>query len=74
MPFNDVDDFDLPDCFGVDCQAFVSQSPEAQPLDEIDDDLELPLTERYFLGGLGTFQLRGYKQRSVGPRRPAPRS
>jgi len=32
-------------------------------------DLELPLSERYFLGGLGSFQLRGYKARSVGPRR-----
>ncbi|MEN8182450.1 MAG: BamA/TamA family outer membrane protein, partial [Myxococcota bacterium] len=29
----------------------------------------LPLTQRYFLGGLGTFQLRGFKARSVGPRR-----
>ena len=29
----------------------------------------LPLTERYFLGGLGQFQLRGFKARSVGPRR-----
>jgi outer membrane protein insertion porin family len=38
-------------------------------LDQIDDDLELPLTERYFLGGLGTYQLRGFKARSVGPRR-----
>ena len=25
--------------------------------------------ERYFLGGLGSFQLRGFKARSVGPRR-----
>jgi outer membrane protein assembly factor BamA len=31
--------------------------------------LKLPLTERYFLGGIGAFQLRGYKARSVGPRR-----
>jgi len=36
----------------------------------VDDDLTLPLTERYFLGGLGQFQLRGFKARSVGPRRP----
>ena len=41
----------------------------SQPLDQIDDDLELPLTERYFLGGLGNFQLRGFNARSVGPRR-----
>ena len=42
---------------------------EVQPLDNIDTDLELPLSERYFLGGLGNFQLRGYRARSVGPRR-----
>jgi len=29
----------------------------------------LPLSERYFLGGLGEFQMRGFKARSVGPRR-----
>jgi len=40
-----------------------------QPLDQIDTDLELPLSERYFLGGLGSYQLRGYRARSVGPRR-----
>ncbi len=39
-------------------------------LDMIDTNLTLPLTERYFLGGLGPFQLRGYQYRSVGPRRP----
>jgi outer membrane protein insertion porin family len=69
IPFNDVSDFDLPPCASADCLAFIAASPEAQPLDQIDDDLELPLTERYFLGGLGSFQLRGFKQRSVGPRR-----
>ena len=37
---------------------------------EIDTDSTLPLSERYFLGGLGQFQLRGFKARSVGPRRP----
>jgi len=42
----------------------------AAPLEEIDDDLTLPLTERYFLGGIGSFQLRGYKARTIGPRRP----
>jgi outer membrane protein assembly factor BamA len=41
----------------------------AAPLDEIDKNLTLPLTERYFLGGIGAFQLRGYKARSLGPRR-----
>ena len=40
-----------------------------QSLDHIDTDLKLPLSERYFLGGLGNFQLRGYHARSVGPRR-----
>jgi outer membrane protein assembly factor BamA len=39
-------------------------------LDEIDTDSTLPLSERYFLGGLGQFQLRGFKARSVGPIRP----
>ena len=42
---------------------------QVQPLDNIDTDLELPLSERYFLGGLGSYQLRGYRARSVGPRR-----
>jgi len=39
------------------------------PLDQIDTNLTLPLTERYFLGGVGSFQLRGFEARSVGPRR-----
>ncbi len=41
----------------------------AAPLDEIDTNITLPLTERYFLGGIGAYQLRGYKARSLGPRR-----
>ncbi len=41
----------------------------AAPIDEIDTNLTLPLTERYFLGGIGAFQLRGYKARTLGPRR-----
>ena len=36
---------------------------------QIDTNLKLPLSERYFLGGLGEFQLRGFDARSVGPRR-----
>ncbi len=44
-------------------------SSEVQALQDIDTDLTLPLTERYFLGGIGTYQLRGFKARSVGPRR-----
>jgi outer membrane protein insertion porin family len=39
-------------------------------LGALDRDITLPLSERYFLGGLGTYQLRGYKYRTVGPRRP----
>jgi outer membrane protein insertion porin family len=64
LPMNSLSDysFDVPS---------VSTGPnsEVQPLDNIDTDLELPLSERYFLGGLGNFQLRGYRARSVGPRR-----
>lgn len=65
LPFNDVGDYDdLPagplSCFG---------NGEVCSLVDIDTDIELPLSERYFLGGLGSFQLRGYKARSVGPRR-----
>jgi outer membrane protein insertion porin family len=62
FPFNTIADFDLPDIPSV-------AGAEFQPLVAIDTDLELPLTERYFLGGLGTYQLRGFKARSVGPRR-----
>jgi outer membrane protein insertion porin family len=69
VPFNSVTDFDLPPCSSPECQAFVASNPEFAALENIDDDLELPLTERYFLGGLGAFQVRGFKQRSLGPRR-----
>ena len=74
LPFNDIGDFDLPSCGGDpldpnSCAAFAARSPDFAGLAQIDDDLDLPLTERYFLGGLGSFQLRGYKQRAVGPRR-----
>jgi outer membrane protein assembly complex protein YaeT len=69
VPMNDIDDWDLPGFTG-DLSAFnVGATEEMLPLDMIDDDLELPLSERYFLGGLGSFQLRGFKARSVGPRR-----
>ena len=33
----------------------VSRTASAFPLDQIDDDLTLPLTDRYILGGLGQF-------------------
>jgi outer membrane protein insertion porin family len=65
VPFNTIDDYDL----GIFAGPKLPKSLEAQALNHLDDDLELPLTERYFLGGLGTFQLRGFKARSVGPRR-----
>jgi outer membrane protein insertion porin family len=48
----------------------VAGDNQIRSLDEIDTSSTLPLSERYFLGGLGQFQLRGYKARSVGPRRP----
>jgi outer membrane protein insertion porin family len=64
LPFNSISDYDLPD----------ASNPEffdgnLLPLRDIDTDLKLPLSERYFLGGLGEFQLRGFEARSVGPRR-----
>ncbi len=77
LPFNDLSDFDLPPCTALvasgsssSCQDFLATfGSQAQELSKIDDDLELTLTERYFMGGLGSFQVRGFKQRSVGPRR-----
>jgi outer membrane protein insertion porin family len=63
MPFNDIGDYDFPP------SADVPHDLSVRPLQEIDTDIVLPLSERYFLGGLGTFQLRGFKSRSVGPRR-----
>ncbi len=62
LPFNDIADFDIGGSLGC-------LNDESCTLDKIDDDLTLPLTERYFLGGLGTYQLRGFKARTVGPRR-----
>jgi outer membrane protein insertion porin family len=64
-PFNSIGDYDLPQSDLITC----IPGGERCPLDEIDKDLTLPLTQRYFLGGIGTFQLRGFKARSVGPRR-----
>ncbi|MCP4003301.1 MAG: outer membrane protein assembly factor BamA [bacterium] len=73
IPLNDLSDFDLPQCTGTgpnDCQTWLAGSSGVhRPLETIDRDLKLPLTERYFLGGLGSFQVRGFKQRSLGPRR-----
>jgi outer membrane protein insertion porin family len=67
-PFNSISDFDFSGVFlGTKCNALAMG--QTCPINQIDTDLTLPLTERYFLGGLGTFQLRGYRARSVGPRR-----
>jgi outer membrane protein insertion porin family len=72
FPFNSIGDYDLPGCTGDDpgsCGAFIAGDAQADKLSQIDDDLKLPLTERYFLGGVGPFQVRGFKARSLGPRR-----
>jgi outer membrane protein insertion porin family len=67
-PLNLIGDFDtiIPT---LDDLGTALGSDQIAPLIAIDTDLTLPLTERYFLGGLGQFQLRGFKARSVGPRR-----
>lgn len=65
FPLNDISDFDLPGCDGC----IILDPEQVQPLTNIDTDLELPISERYFLGGMGAFQVRGFKQRSLGPRR-----
>jgi outer membrane protein assembly factor BamA len=70
IPWNDIEDYDLPGCDSVGCLALTAFDPQSiRALENIDRDLELPLTERYFLGGLGAFQVRGFEQRSLGPRR-----
>ena len=73
VPFNSIGDFDLPSCpgtpdIGSACQLALVD-PDLEEITRIDDDLELALSERYFLGGVGRYQLRGFEQRSVGPRR-----
>ena len=67
IPFNTIDDFDFALSTTTECQD--GSCINIAPLNLIDTDVELPLTERYFLGGIGAFQLRGYRARSVGPRR-----
>jgi len=64
IPFNSLSDYNL----GFN-EANVCLNDQTCFLGALDRDLKLPLSERYFLGGLGTFQLRGYKARTVGPRR-----
>ncbi len=67
LSLNDLNDFDWQIPTGI---TEVAGDNQIRSLDEIDTQSTLPLSERYFLGGLGQFQLRGYKARSVGPRRP----
>ncbi len=64
-PFNDLGDFDLPAVSSLDG----TLGSEVRSLQFIDKNLELPLSERYFVGGIGQYQLRGFKARDVGPRR-----
>jgi len=66
LPFNTISDYDLPTT-SVPDELYNDTIAE---LEDIDHKLTLPLSERYFLGGLGQFQLRGFRARSVGPRRP----
>jgi outer membrane protein insertion porin family len=69
LPFNSISDYDLDLPTITPCDDPDNCSNIAR-LDQIDRDVTLPLTERYFLGGIGAFGLRGFKGRSVGPRRP----
>ncbi len=69
LPFNTVGDYDLGFQGSTVC-ADPANCTNAGNLDQLDDDIKLPLTERYFMGGLGSQQLRGFEGRSVGPRRP----
>lgn len=68
FPFNRIGDFDLSISNSTACED-PSNCTNAGNLDQLDDDIRLPLTERYFLGGLGNQQLRGFEGRSLGPRR-----
>jgi len=69
-PLNNLGDFDLPavDVRG-DGRGNDDLSPEVRSLQFIDRNLELPISERYFVGGIGQYQLRGFKARDIGPRR-----
>ncbi len=69
LPMNTIASFDLPGCTTFPACDFPRVNPNRQPLTNIDTDIKLSLTERYFLGGVGAFQLRGFRQRSLGPRR-----
>ena len=69
LPFNQIADFDTGIQSSTAC-ADASNCINSGNLEDLADDIRLPLTERYFLGGLGTTRLRGFQGRSVGPRRP----
>lgn len=69
LPFNEISDFDTGIESSTVC-ADPSNCLNAGNLEDLSDDIRLPLTERYFLGGLGATRLRGFQGRSVGPRRP----
>jgi outer membrane protein insertion porin family len=68
LPFNKLSDFDVAVSGSTVCEN-PANCVNSGNLDQLDDDIRLPLTERYFLGGLGSTRLRGYEGRSVGPRR-----
>jgi outer membrane protein insertion porin family len=68
LPFNDTGDYDIGFVNSTSC-ATPGSCLDAGNLEDINNDIKLPLTERYFLGGLGRTRLRGYDGRSVGPRR-----
>ncbi|MFI5315934.1 MAG: outer membrane protein assembly factor BamA [Myxococcota bacterium] len=69
LPWNTIADYKLPNCGQSSPDQCVPQPAQVDYLANIDSDLKLPLTERYFLGGIGAFQVRGYKQHSLGPHR-----
>jgi outer membrane protein insertion porin family len=68
-PLNVLGDFDLPPAVDPTSLNPNLTSAEVRSLQHIDRNLELPLSERYFVGGIGQYQLRGFKARDVGPRR-----
>jgi outer membrane protein insertion porin family len=69
VPFNEASDYETVAPTTNDATVIAASNGQFRRLEDVDDELTLPLTERYFLGGLGQFQLRGFKARSVGPRR-----
>jgi len=70
LPLNEISDWDFSFAGANDACRSPGSCVDTGRLDQIDTDIRLPLSERYFLGGLGNYQLRGYRARTVGPRRP----